>query len=248
LRQSGCLVLGFVCWFRVNTDEFFGLQIEICDPDFFIHYSEVGRSIPHSGCRLLCPKFEETLTWSFEDKLMSNRSAEESTMIGFTGFQLDRGIYAFTSLQRHSVAEIAAGALQLASHGESILIVQFLRGGIAQGPKNPTELVGCLKWMRPNIRRIINSPASPEEHIAIQELWQYIEASLDQFDFIVLDEVGLAIALNLLSEEQLLKFLQTKPKSLGVLLSGTDIPAALEPLVNYWTTVRTIPQVIDIAA
>jgi cob(I)alamin adenosyltransferase len=169
-------------------------------------------------------------------------------MIGFTGFQLDRGIYAFTSLQRHSVAEIAAGALQLASHGESILIVQFLRGGIAQGPNQPTELVGCLKWMRPDIRRIINSPASDAEHIAIQELWQYIESSQDQFDFIVLDEVGLAIAFNLLSEEQLLKFLQAKPKGLGVLMSGPDLPQAIEPLVNYWTTVRTIPHVANKAA
>jgi cob(I)alamin adenosyltransferase len=169
-------------------------------------------------------------------------------MIGFTGFQLDRGIYAFTSLQRHSVAEIAAGALQLASHGESVLIVQFLRGGIAQGPKQPTQLVGCLKWMRPDIRRVINSPASDEEHVAIQELWQYIETSHSQFDFIVLDEVGLAISMDLLCEGQLLKFLQTKPKSLGVVMSGPDLPKAIEPLVNYWTTVRTIPQIANKAA
>jgi cob(I)alamin adenosyltransferase len=169
-------------------------------------------------------------------------------MIGFTGFQLDRGIYAFTSSQRYSVAEIAAGALQLASHGESILIVQFLRGGIAQGSNRPTQLLGCLNWMRPDIRRVLQPPASDEEHSAIQELWQYVEASQDQFDFIVLDEVGLAIAFNLLSEEQLLKFLQAKPKSLGVLMSGPDLPKAIEPLVHYWTTVRTIPQVDDKAA
>jgi cob(I)alamin adenosyltransferase len=225
-----------------------GLQFDFCNPDFFIQYLESGIILIDSGFSLFRPKFEEAFPWSFIDNLTSFRSARESAMIGFTGFQLDRGIYAFTSLQRHSVAEIAAGALQLASHGESILIVQFLRGGIAQGPNQPTELVGCLKWMRPDIRRTINSSASDAEYLAIQELWQYIETSQDQFDFIVLDEVGLAIAFNLLSEEQLLKFLQTKPKGLGVLISGPDLPKAIEPLVNYWTTVRTIPQVVDIAA
>ena len=70
--------------------------------------------------------------------------------------------------------------------GSQVLIAQFLRGGVNQGPNGAINLCGRLEWLRPAIETCLAEQIW-EEHLslkrkyeekAIKELWEFCKTSL----------------------------------------------------------------------
>ncbi len=147
----------------------------------------------------------------------------------------------YTNPGRGSYTPVMAQALRIAGQGTPVLVVQFLKGGINQGPERGMTLGNHLTWVRCGIHRYIDTPhLEPEEHLAFQGLWQFTCGAVASQDYglIVLDELSLAIRLGLVQEEVALEMLDTRPVSLDVIVTGPDMPEALMERADLITQLR----------
>ena len=67
----------------------------------------------------------------------------------------------------------------------------------------------------------------------------------NKYDMLILDEVLGAVALNMLSENKLINFLENKPKGLEVILTGRDPSEKLCSLADYISEIKKIKHPYD---
>lgn len=147
----------------------------------------------------------------------------------------------YTNPGRGSYTPVMAQALRVAGQGTPVLVVQFLKGGINQGPERGITLGSYLTWVRCGIHRYIDTPhLEPEEIGAFQGLWQFTCEAMAQGEFglIVLDELSLAMRLGLVQEAGVLQLLDTRPVSLDVIVTGPDMPESLLERADLITQLR----------
>jgi cob(I)alamin adenosyltransferase len=150
-------------------------------------------------------------------------------------------VQVFTSPYRGFFTSVMAQALQIAGQGTPVLVVQFLKGGIGQGPLHPVQLGQHLDWLRCDLPRCIDSAelAVPET-AALLALWRHTQAVVNQgrYALVVLDELSLAINFGLIAEVEVLEFLQNRPTQVDVILTGPDVPPAILEIADQITELR----------
>lgn len=132
-------------------------------------------------------------------------------------------------------------AMRVAGQGHSVLITQFLKGGIHQGVEQPMQFGQGLEWLRPDIYRAIKADDATEtEREAIAELWQHTQATVMQgrYLMVVLDELSLAIKFGLIAEAEVLTFLEQRPPQVDVILTGPEMPESLLAIADQVTEFR----------
>ena len=150
---------------------------------------------------------------------------------------------------RGSFAAVFSQALRSAGLGSRVLVSQFLKGGVEQGLAGRQRLCGRLEWLRPGTPHCIDgSPgsqgeegATAEEALeAVAEVWEVSRQRLlkGDLDLLVLDELGLAIALGYLSAEAVIEALEQRPAHLDVILTGPSMPASLMAMADQVTQLR----------
>ena len=153
-----------------------------------------------------------------------------------------------TSTFRGSFSVVLSEALRSAGLGSQVLIAQFLRGGVNQGPKGAINLCGRLEWLRPAIETCLTDQIC-EEHLslkrkyeekAIKELWGFCKARLieKKIDKIVLDEIGMAISLGFIEENDLIFMIKNRPSSTDIILTGPSIPPKVIEMADQITELR----------
>ena len=153
-----------------------------------------------------------------------------------------------TSSFRGSFSVVLSEALRSAGLGSKVLISQFLRGGVNQGPNGAINLCGQLEWIRPAIETCLPEQP-PEEHLslkrkyeekAIKELWEYCKKSLIEknLDKIVLDEIGMAINLGFIEENDLISMINNRPSSTDIIITGQSIPSKVIEMADQITELR----------
>ncbi|HEY9630812.1 MAG TPA: P-loop NTPase family protein [Coleofasciculaceae cyanobacterium] len=150
-------------------------------------------------------------------------------------------IQVFTSTHRSFFTTVMAQALRIAGQGTSVLVVQFLKGGIGQGYQHPVQLGQNLDWIRCDLPHCIDSPnVEAGEAIAIRDLWNHTQAvvSSGQYSMVVLDELSLAINFGLISEIEVLNFLKQRPAQIDVILTGPDMPQPILDIADQITELR----------
>ena len=148
-----------------------------------------------------------------------------------------------TASFRGSFGGVFSQALRSAGLGSRVLISQFLKGGVDQGPEHSLRLCGRLQWLRPAVPSCLTQPAALEPepvHAAVQEVWAF---SRDQLlgaavELMVLDELGLAIELGFLAAEEVISTLEQRPAHLDVILTGPSIPLELLAMADQVTQLR----------
>jgi cob(I)alamin adenosyltransferase len=150
-------------------------------------------------------------------------------------------VQVFTSVQRSFFTNVMAQALRLAGQGTPVLVVQFLKGGITQGHHHPMQLGQNLDWIRCNLPRCIDAPSVDEgEMQALTELWHYTQRVVceGKYELVVLDELSLAIHFGLISEIEVLSFLNKRPQHIDVILTGPNMPRSLLDMADQITELR----------
>ena len=153
-----------------------------------------------------------------------------------------------TAPYRGSFSVVLSEALRAAGLGRRVLVAQFLKGGVSQGPEGSINLCGRLDWLRPSIPCCIeeHAPHSADKQNqsstvqAINKVWevckaQIIEGNIDQ---LVLDEVGLASHLGYINENDLINTLEQRPSSMDVILTGPSIPSRAMKMADQVTELR----------
>ena len=153
-----------------------------------------------------------------------------------------------TSSYRGSFSIVLSEALRSAGLGSKVLISQFLRGGVNQGPNGAINLCGNLEWIRPAIQTCLPEKGTKDyssfkkksEQKAIQELWEFCKFRINEknLDKIVLDEIGLAITLGFIEENDLLSMINNCPSSTDIILTGPSIPPRVIEMADQITELR----------
>ncbi|OCQ98849.1 cob(I)yrinic acid a c-diamide adenosyltransferase [Nostoc sp. MBR 210] len=150
-------------------------------------------------------------------------------------------VQVFTSSHRNFFTTVMAQALRIAGQGTSVLVVQFLKGGIGQGQDKPIQLGQNLDWIRCDLPRCIDTPQLDEaENQALQKLWQHTQnvVSEGKYSLVVLDELSLAINFGLIPEVDVLAFLAKRPPHIDIILTGPEMPKSLLDVADQITEIR----------
>ena len=155
-----------------------------------------------------------------------------------------------TSPFRGSFSVVLSEALRSAGLGSKVLISQFLKGGVNQGPNGTINLCGRLEWIRPAIETCMPGECSEEnisfkkkhEAKAIKELWEFCKKRIveKKLDKIVLDEIGMAIKLGFIEENDLIYMINNRPSSTDIVLTGQSIPPKVIEMADQITELRCI--------
>ena len=158
-------------------------------------------------------------------------------------------IQIYQSPYRGSYSFIIRDCLRNAALGRKVLLVQFMKGGVKQGISNAINLCGNLTWIRSahsfdqydseeietnkDLRNSVNE--------STYELWDFCkkELLLGEYDQIILDEIFLAIEMQIIDKDDLISTLENRFISGDVILTGTDIPKDLLLMANQITELRS---------
>jgi cob(I)alamin adenosyltransferase len=169
--------------------------------------------------------------------------------INLKKFKQNGQIQIYQSLYRGSYSSIIRDSLRNAALGRKVLFVQFMKGGVKQGISNPVKLCGNLTWIRSlhsfdqyNSEEIEdNTNLKKSIHESTYELWNFCKKELisGENDQIILDEIFLAIELQIIDKDDLISTLENRFMSGDVILTGTGIPKDLVLMANQITELRS---------
>ena len=158
-------------------------------------------------------------------------------------------IQIYQSSYRGSYSSIIRDSLRNAALGRKVLLVQLMKGGVKQGIPNAQKLCGNLTWIRSSNSydqyepEYINGNHNLEKEIksSIIELWNFCKKELlyGEYDQIILDEVFLAVEMNIISKDDLISTLENRSISGDVILTGTSIPKNFLLMADQITELRS---------
>ncbi len=153
-----------------------------------------------------------------------------------------------TAPYRGSFSVVLSEAIRSAGLGSRVLVAQFLKGGVGQGPQGRISLCGKLEWIRPDVPCCLGEQAliddSEKDELeatqAVQAIWEVCREKLlsGNIDQLVLDEVGLAIAHGYIEEQDLISALDQRSGRLDVILTGPSIPKGVISMADQVTELR----------
>ena len=145
-----------------------------------------------------------------------------------------------TASYRGSYSSVLSQAVRAAGLGSRVLISQFLKGGVQQGPSGRVQLCGGLVWLRPDVPACVSAPNLEGCREAVQAVWAVCRQHLftGDLDQLVLDEIGLAIGFGYIDEAEVLSALEQRPGSMDVIITGPAIPANVVEMADQVTELR----------
>ncbi len=158
-------------------------------------------------------------------------------------------IQIYQSPHRGSYSTIIRDSLRNAALGKKVLLIQFMKGGVKQGIANAIKLCGNLTWVRSsnsvdqyNSEEIENNENLKQSIFeSTNELWNFCKKELlsGENDQIILDEIFLAIEMQIIDKDDLISTLENRFISGDVILTGTCIPNDLLLMANQITELRS---------
>lgn len=139
-------------------------------------------------------------------------------------------------------------AIRAAGAGKKVLFSQFLKDGSSSELK---ILRGIEQISIVNCKTVsgfyCNMTAEERERAAkdYSEMLEEILSVSDKFDLLILDEVISACNNSIVDERELCRFLQDKPKSLEVVLTGRNPSKELLALADYATEMQKLKHPYD---
>ncbi|MEL6938477.1 MAG: cob(I)yrinic acid a,c-diamide adenosyltransferase [Cyanobacteria bacterium J06598_1] len=150
-------------------------------------------------------------------------------------------VQVYTSQHRTFFTNVMVQAMRVAEQGLPVLVIQFLKGGIGQGPDNPMSMGQNLDWVRCGSQTCIKSPdVDSETRAAVEELWAHAQLAIrgGVYGLVVLDELSLAIDFGLISENEVLTLIKDRPSHVEVIFTGPQMPESLLDVADQVTQFR----------
>lgn len=133
-------------------------------------------------------------------------------------------------------------ALRAAGHGMRSYIGQFLKGqlyGELLAVKKLAPLVKIEQFGRKGFLHVTRNPDEEDIKRTKRGLNKCLEAMLSKtYKIIILDEVNVAVEFNLLTEKEVLAFLDQKPEEVEVILTGRFAPSSFMKRADLVTEMR----------
>lgn len=152
---------------------------------------------------------------------------------------IEGSLRVFTSVHRSFFTNVMVQALRSADQGMSVLVAQFLKGGIDQGPDHITQMGQNLDWVRCGYTGCIFEDTD-DAQAAVSELWAYVKTAIqdDRYGLVMLDELSLAIDYGLIPETEVLELLEQRPPQIDIILTGPKMPYSILSMADQVTEFR----------
>ncbi len=152
---------------------------------------------------------------------------------------IEGSLRVFTSVHRSFFTNVMVQALRSADQGMSVLVAQFLKGGIDQGPGHMTQMGQNLDWVRCGYPGCIFE-TTDDAQAAVSELWDYVKAAVqdNKYSLVMLDELSLAIDYGLIPEAEVLELLEQRPSQMDIILTGPKMPYSILSMADQVTEFR----------
>ena len=159
-------------------------------------------------------------------------------------------LYIFTGNGKGKTTAALGQAMRAVGEGKRVLMVQFIKGPWKSGedeflpkfqiPKSQFQIVKLGK----GFVGILGDKLPREEHVhAARDALEFAtkEAKSGRWDIIILDEVNNAVSLKLISEKEVLAFLQATGDNLhAIILTGRDAPQSFIERADLVTEMRDL--------
>jgi cob(I)alamin adenosyltransferase len=120
-------------------------------------------------------------------------------------------------------------AFRAAGHKQRVYIGQFLKGqmyGELLSAKSFSPYITIDQFGRRGFIHVTKDPDAEDIKKAKKGLKKCLDAMLSgKYRIIILDEINVAVYFNLLTEKEIIEFLNQKPKEVEVILTGRYAPA-----------------------
>ena len=157
---------------------------------------------------------------------------------------LEKGlVLVFTGDGKGKTTAALGLVLRTLGHGESVAVLQFIKGGWQPGEAKALELFGdALHWHALGEGFTWETQDRERDRALVQAAW---ERSLDYLGdasrkLVVLDEVNVALKLGYLGVEQVLDGLALRPPLTHVALTGRGAPPALLERADLVTEMKLV--------
>lgn len=143
-------------------------------------------------------------------------------------------------------------ALRAVGNNYTIHLVQFMKNGTGDPEIDyPGEIRALEKMQGFSFKRfgtgswVIGKPN--KEHISkVQEALDYLNSCFGKYDIIIADEILYAVQMQLLTEEQVINLIKSKPKNQELILTGSHIPFTnIFELADLVTEIKKIKHPYD---
>jgi cob(I)alamin adenosyltransferase len=158
--------------------------------------------------------------------------------------KLERGlVQVYTGNGKGKTSAAFGLALRAVGRGLKVFMIQFIKGGFDYG-----ELYVVSKL--PNLtlkafgrgKFVIEKPAGKEDVALASEALALAEEAVrcGRYDVVILDELSVALSLNLISLEKVLKLIKEKPKHVELVLTGRDAPEEIVKVADLVTEMKEV--------
>lgn len=134
-------------------------------------------------------------------------------------------------------------ALRAVGRGLKVYIVQFIKGGFDYGelyvmdrlPNLTLKAFGRGKF-------VTEKPAGKEDVTLAEEAFALAERIVKsgEYDIVILDEINVALKLELIKIEKVLKLIKNKPKHVELVLTGRYAPKEIVEAADLVTEMREV--------
>ncbi|MHA1993230.1 MAG: cob(I)yrinic acid a,c-diamide adenosyltransferase [Candidatus Hodarchaeales archaeon] len=133
-------------------------------------------------------------------------------------------------------------ALRAAGHGFKTLMIQFMKKGWDYGELRAVQSLPNVQIIQYGTPEFVkkDNPLPIDIQEAQAALNHFKSESANEWDIIILDEINVAINYNLISEQETIEILRTKPKNLELILTGRYASQAIIDLADYYTLIESI--------
>ena len=157
---------------------------------------------------------------------------------------LEKGlVLVFTGDGKGKTTAALGLVLRTLGHGESVAVLQFIKGGWQPGEAKALELFGdALHWHALGEGFTWETQDRERDRALVQTAWQHALTYLADAErkLVVLDEVNVALKLGYLEVDQLLEGLSLRPPLTHVALTGRGAPAALLERADLVTEMKLV--------
>jgi len=161
-----------------------------------------------------------------------------------TEHHLERGmIQVYTGDGKGKTSAAFGLALRAVGRGLKVYIIQFIKGGFDYGELHIVEKIPNLKLASFGRGKFITKvPPSGEDSKLAREAFELAKEVVKsgEYDVVVLDEVNVALNLKMLSINEVMDLIKSKPKHVELILTGRYAPAQLIEIADLVTEMREV--------
>ena len=154
-----------------------------------------------------------------------NREPTKILKVKFKGY-----IQVYTGSGKGKTTAALGLAMRAAGHKQRVYIGQFLKGqiyGELLAAKNLAPYITIEQFGHKGFIHVTKDPDEEDIRKAKRGLKKCLEAMLSlKYRIVILDEINVAVYFNLLTEKEVLEFIDQKPESVEIILTGRYAPAS----------------------